>query len=127
MSNDNTINLREPKDDSDPEFKIKRFEDDEKEVPEVKEVSGDFVARHASVENAHDKVRVKFGKFVNLVLNQEFEDIFHRHMETEIIMDSDLLTDLASAQDRKKDRKLPLIFLGGIVLGIAVAWFILKT
>lgn len=79
------------------------------------------------IKKASDKVKVKFDKFVSLVATHSFEDVVDKYMEEDVIISTDLLTDLASSQEEKEDRKTPLIFIVGIVLGVLATWFILKT
>ena len=73
-----------------------------------------------------EKVKVKFDKFLALVVNHTSDQIFEKYMGEDIIMSADLLADLAGTQEEKKTKKTPLIFVLGIVLGILVTWFILR-
>ncbi len=74
-----------------------------------------------------NKVKVKFDKFVNLIATHAYEDIIDKHVDQDIVISTDLLTDLANAHEEKEDKKTPLLFLLGIVLGIAVTWILLKV
>jgi len=69
-----------------------------------------------------DTIKVKFGKFVQLVANHDFDEVIEAHAEDEIIMTSNLLTDLAGAHDKREERKIPLIFLVGIVIGVVLTY-----
>jgi hypothetical protein len=69
-----------------------------------------------------DTIKVKFGKFVQLVSNHDFTDVIETHAEDEIVMSSNLLTDLAGASDKKEERKIPLVFLIGIVIGVVLTY-----
>lgn len=77
--------------------------------------------------NPNNKVKVKFDKFVNLIASRANDSVFDAHMDEDIIVSTDLLTDLASAQEEKKGNKMPVIFLFGILLGIGLAWILLRT
>jgi hypothetical protein len=69
-----------------------------------------------------DTIKVKFSKFVQLVTNHDFEDVIETHANDEIIMSSNLLTDLAGASDRKEERKIPLVFIVGIAIGVVLTY-----
>ncbi len=138
--NDGVIDLRsDPKDVDEPEFKIKRSEeasDSSFEGEKSSSHSPEFLGGVKSVpvselEDAalkpYDKVKVKFDKFVNLVATHDYEEIFEKHMDDDVIISTDLLADLAVAHEEKPDRKVPFIFIIGIILGIGIAWILLKT
>jgi hypothetical protein len=69
-----------------------------------------------------DTIKVKFSKFVQLVTNHDFADVIATHAEDEIVMSSNLLTDLAGASDKKEERKIPLVFIVGIVIGVVLTY-----
>jgi hypothetical protein len=69
-----------------------------------------------------DTIRVKFGKFVQLVSNHDFAEVIETHADDEIVMSSNLLTDLAGASDKKEERKIPLVFLIGIAIGVVLTY-----
>lgn len=76
--------------------------------------------------DANDWVRIQFAKFVQLVANHSFIDVVDKNAEEIIIVSSNLLTDLANAHDRVRERRTPLIFLAGIGIGIVLTYIILK-
>lgn len=132
MMDDGTINLRgNDSSDDDAEFKIEHIEE-EAAVVEDEQVIGNLEA--VSVGEAeeatlkpHTKVKVKFDKFVNLVASHAYEEVFDQHIDEDIIVSTDLLTDLANAHEEKSDRKMPMIFLVGIILGVGLTWLLLRT
>ena len=69
-----------------------------------------------------ETIKVKFGKFVQLVQNHDFIDVIESHADDEIIMTSNLLTDLAGAHDKREEKKIPLVFLIGIVIGVVLTY-----
>jgi hypothetical protein len=75
---------------------------------------------------SYSKVKVKFENFVNLIASHAYEDVFEKHADEDVILSTDLLADLANAHEEKKDRKVPLIFVFGILLGIGVTYILLK-
>jgi len=72
------------------------------------------------------KVKIKFDKFVNLVITHAYDDIVDKYMDEDVVISTDLLADLANSHEDDSDRKLPIMFLMGIVLGIVVTWFLVK-
>ena len=69
-----------------------------------------------------ETIKVRFGKFVQLVSNHDFVDVIESHADDEIIMTSNLLTDLAGAHDKREEKKIPLVFLIGIVIGVVLTY-----
>jgi len=90
----------------------------------------DISAEPASAKDAvGDKVKVKFEKFVQLVATHDFEEVMENHPEEDIIISTDLLADLANAHeedDENGGRKLPVIFLIGVILGIVVTYLLIQ-
>jgi len=72
--------------------------------------------------NPRDTIKVKFGKFVQLVNSHDFIEVVNSHAEEEIIMSTDLLTELAGSHDRREERKIPLVFLVGIAIGVVLTY-----
>ena len=113
------------------EFKISHLE------PLVTPVSSTFDAEEAPQKNeltsiagnATDKVKVKFDKFITLVATHTYEDILRKNADEEVIVSTNLLTDLANAHEETSglSKKLPLIFIVGIALGILITYLVLKT
>jgi hypothetical protein len=137
---DGVIDLRNSSASDEPEFKIHRTTDSHQPAGGHLHMQGD--AGHAvhgvptmplsDRENAamkpSDKVKVKFDKFVNLIATHAYQEIFDKHLDDDVIISTDLLTDLANAHEDKEDgKKIPTFFVIGIVLGVIVTWFILKA
>lgn len=81
-----------------------------------------------SKSSAADKVRVKFDKFIQLVATHTYEDILKANADEDVIISTNLLTDLANAhEDSGVGKKLPLMLILGIVIGGAVMFFVLRT
>lgn len=114
---DQIIDLRN--DENEPEFKIGSVEKCE---PERSMAGMDI----DPASQASGKVKVKFDKFVNLIATHAYEEIFNKHIDEDVIVSTDLLADLANAQEDKRDKKSSLLFVIGIVIGAVVVWLLLK-
>lgn len=80
-----------------------------------------------NVEGAKDYVKVKFEKFVELMANHDFKSVLQKHADEDMILKTNLLTDLANAHtDEGKNKNWPVIFAIGIVLGIIAAYILFK-
>ena len=126
MNDDGTINLRREENLEQPEFKIKK---DPKMMGGFTPVdpAGSPKVRARSNEPSN-KVRVKFDKFVNLIANHAYEDVIDRYRGEEVVISTDLLTDLANSVEEGDGNKVPMKFLiGGLVIGVVITWIILKT
>ena len=88
--------------------------------------NGVISAPAASATEAGNKVSIQFSKFVQLVANHGYWDVVEKNAEEKVILSGDLLTDLANAEDRSKERRLPLIFMAGLLIGIVLTYIILK-
>ena len=91
----------------------------------------DFEVTHVSPSEEKknepgDKVKVKFEKFVQLVATHDFEGVMKRHAEEDVILSTNLLTDLANAHEEapSEARKIPIILIVGIIIGIAITYLI---
>lgn len=75
-----------------------------------------------------EKVKVKFEKFVQLVATHDFEGVMKGHANEDIILSTNLLTDLANAHEEEptQSRKTPIIFIVGIIIGVAVAYLVIR-
>jgi len=126
---DDIIDLRKG---SKPEFFIRRADGDvgvndlNNERATVSVVSESEVSSIAG--SASDMVRVRFDKFVNLIASHVYEDVLDRHVDDDVIISTNLLTDLANAHDDSdEEKKFPWLFLLGIVFGVAVTWILIKA
>lgn len=74
-----------------------------------------------------DIIKVRFDKFVHLVSNHELGDIVQENAEEEIILSTNLLTELAGSRDNREERKIPLVFIVGIAIGIVLTYIFFST
>lgn len=116
LTGNKEISLKE----EDTEFKVNHIDDEEDEmdiVETAKAVSSD--------PEAVSKVKVSFDNFVNLVANHNYEDVVKKNQSEEVIVSSNLLADLANAHEQDEERRIPAIFIIGVVLGIVITYILL--
>ncbi len=89
----------------------------------------DSVSSVSDIENIPPKdiIKVRFGTFVNLVTNHDMEEVVAENAEKELIMEANLLTELASSRDQREERRVPLVFLVGIALGVVLTYIFFST
>jgi len=117
--------IMEEEEDNSPEFKISHVEESPQEENKtyVSPVSDDEI----SELKASDNVKVKFDKFVNLVVSKADAEMMEKYMDEDIIVGTNLLTELASVQKEDKEgKKVPIMFILGILIGIGLAYILLK-
>ena len=93
------------------------------------EYEQDAVAPLKNMEELVPKetVKVKFSKFVQLVANHDFSEVVDANANEEIIMSSNLLTELAGAHDQRGEKKIPLVFLVGIAIGVVLTYILFSN
>ena len=101
-------------------FRVNEIQDDREDADSVEEVMMD--------REPGEQVRVKFDKFVQLVATHNFEEVLKNHADEDIIMNSNLLMDLASAhEDQEEDPKRQPMLIGiGVIIGVVIAYILLK-
>lgn len=77
-------------------------------------------------ESAGDLVKITFARFVQLVANHSFIDMVDKNADQPVIVSGNLLADLANAHDRTSERRLPMMFVGGLVIGIVITYLLVK-
>jgi hypothetical protein len=105
---------------AEPEISIQEIEEEvEESIEDIKKVT-------ESVPK--DTVKVRFDKFVQLVLSRDIEEILDINADQEIIMSSNLLTDLAGSEsDVKEEKRTPLVFIVGIAMGIIITYLFFSS
>lgn len=71
-----------------------------------------------------DFVKVKFSKFVQLVSARDCREVVKQNDEEEVVISSNLLTELASAHDSREERKMPVVFLVGLAIGVVLTYIL---
>lgn len=74
-----------------------------------------------------DVIKVKFSTFVQLLTNRDLVEAIEANANEELIMKSNLLTELASADNKREERKVPLVFLIGIAIGVVLSYIFFST
>jgi hypothetical protein len=135
-SEEETDDLTEVKS-GDEEFQINKLEEEVFEaVDENGEPFGEISGEGSDVEvgggglkgGPSDRVKVKFDKFITLVATHTFEDVLKKNADEDVVISTNLLTDLANAHEEPKgDKKIVVIFAVGLAIGIVLTWLILRT
>ncbi len=96
----------------------------------AKEVGASSISvAEEETSRVNDKVKIKFDKFVNLIATHAYEDVVRKHADDDVIISTDLLADIANAHDEEESdtgHKIPMIFIIGIALGIALTYILFK-
>ena len=72
-----------------------------------------------------DFVNVKFSKFVQLVTSRDCSDVVNANMDENVVISSNLLTELAGTHDDKEEKKIPLVFLVGLAIGVVLTYILI--
>lgn len=138
-SDDDVVDLRgnfgpAGREEQEPEFRInhrEKYEEKEQEAPFEFNPLEDSDYSNESYDKPEkfgtgDKIKIKFGRFINLLANKDYDELFARYQNEDITISADLLTEIATPPEEKKSNKVPLFFFIGIMLGVALTWMILK-
>lgn len=130
------IDLRSEKGDEEAEFQVTEIEEEEEVLVEapVKPVKKMIAAQEEDLDlnnvRTSTMVKIKFEKFINLLSKYDFETLISMFSDQEIIIGTDLLSDLANPPVDKEEKpsRLPYYLFGiGLVLGIFLTWVLLKS
>lgn len=111
-------------DQGEQEVEIKRISDDREDSFEVH-----HIGEPASLRESYspgEKIKIKFVNFVQLVASHNFQKIVDKHHNEDIIVSTDLLADLANAHEDKEEKKLPVIFAVGLIVGIIITYLLFR-
>ncbi|MFA7685446.1 MAG: hypothetical protein WCX95_01450 [Candidatus Gracilibacteria bacterium] len=109
-----------------PEFEITSMDDEgETEMHHLK--ASPIKEADISEMRTAENVRVKFDKFASLVAAHATPELVEQCRDEEVIVSTNLLTDLANSGKSNDGKKIPMIFLIGIVLGIGLTYILLKS
>lgn len=79
---------------------------------------------HPSGVNPSNYVSITFDRFVTLVANHSFMEVVEANKDEEVIITTNLLTDLANARRFMPAAKSPLMIVGGLLAGILLGYLI---
>lgn len=102
-------------------------DDEEGQVAFERQSIEDVKGTHPSGLNPSDYVKITFDRFVALVANHSFLDTVERNKNEEVILSTNLLTDLANARRYSPNTRTPLIVMGGIAVGILFGYLIFNS
>lgn len=80
----------------------------------------------AASSEPKDQIKVKFDKFVQLVASRDFLSVLEKNKDEDIVMSSNLLTELAGAVEEKSEKKTPVIFLVGLAIGVVITYLLIN-
>ncbi|KKR05416.1 MAG: hypothetical protein UT33_C0011G0127 [Candidatus Peregrinibacteria bacterium GW2011_GWC2_39_14] len=106
---------------------VREVEVEEDEVEAENEFEVKPMEGILDTDEVGDFVKVKFDKFVQLMANHDFKSVMDKHANDDLILRTNLLTDLANAHtEEKKNMNWSVVFAVGIVLGIIAAYILFK-
>lgn len=70
-------------------------------------------------------MKVRFAKFVQLVSTRDCSDVVNANPDEEVVISSNLLTELAGAHDEREEKKIPLVFLVGLAIGVVLTYILI--
>lgn len=76
--------------------------------------------------NASNYVKITFDRFVTLVANHSFLEVVERNKNEEVILSTNLLTDLANARRFSPRTRGPLMVIAGLAFGILLGYFLFQ-
>jgi hypothetical protein len=82
---------------------------------------------HPSGLNPSGYVKISFDRFVALVANHSFLETVERNKNEEVVLSTNLLTDLANARRYSPNTRMPLLIAGGIAVGILLGYLIFNS
>ena len=95
------------------------------EVEEVEEDVEQVLAQVPQDVAPLDFVNVKFSKFVQLVTSRDCSEVVNANMDENVVISSNLLAELAGTHDGGEEKKIPLVFLIGLAIGVVLTYFLI--
>lgn len=105
-------------------FVISSIEDDVMDVKTPLDKS-QFEAAVVASEPG-EKVRISFAKFAHLVARSDLDQVIDANANAEVIIGTDLLAELATPSEEEEEKKIPVIFSVGLVIGIVLTYILFK-
>lgn len=82
---------------------------------------------HPSGLKASQYVKISFDRFVTLVANHSFLEVVERNKNEDVVISTNLLTDLANARRGAPNTKSSLMIVAGIVVGIFLGYILFTS
>lgn len=96
----------------------------ERAVIKVSPAESHSAATPSNSQEPKDFIKVKFDKFVQLVASRDFFSVLEKNKDEDIVISSNLLTELAGAVEEKTEKKSPVIFLVGLAIGVVLTYLL---
>jgi len=96
---------------------------DKKEI----ETAPQAAPNHPSGLAVSGYVRIAFDRFVTLVASHSFLDVVERNKNEDVVISTNLLTDLANAKRTIPSTKNSAMVLLGLLLGVLLGYILFKT
>lgn len=118
--------LSSKEDESEPEMEVRELaRDEEDEVEPIRPRDLRAISDTGAAQSG--KIAISFEKFVQLLTAHDFETTMQGHKKKDIIIDIDLLADLATPQvDEEPQKRIPMIFALGLLVGGIVVFILVK-
>lgn len=115
-----------------PKMSVAPVKEEEMELTDEVEELADSVKKIAKSAPAaeappKDVIRVKFASFVQLVSQYDLESVMEANKNEDVIINANLLTDLASSREKREEKRVPLVFLVGIAIGVVLTYIFFST
>jgi len=108
------------------DINLKRIEDPKQEGFAIHHIDDEEVKQMVEESEPGEMVKISFAKFANLVARSDIEDIIAANLREEIIIRANLLAELATPSEEEEERKIPVIFSIGLVVGIILTYILFK-
>jgi hypothetical protein len=75
-----------------------------------------------------DRVSISFKNFIDLLASHSYGKIVENdeYANSKMTVSSDLLSVLANAHETRNEKKLPLIFSIGLIVGVIIAYLVIR-
>lgn len=109
------------------DINLKAFDDQPKDDGfTVHHIADEEVKSVIAASEAGEKVKISFGKFAQLVARSDIDELIEGNRGQDVVIDTNLLAELATPGDDVEERKIPVIFSIGLVVGIILTYILFK-
>ena len=89
-----------------------------------KEIKTEMKKEQEAAISASSYVKITFDRFVTLVANHSFIEVVEKNKDEEVIISTNLLTDLANARGISPKTRGPILLAVGIGIGALIVYLI---